>query len=229
MTLRQSQLQPSFVSNKLEGLKRRTKKQTKIDFILQIEKLLTDYRYSTYSMDRIVEKQNKLFTALDFTVKKKADTYYRYWKAKGIDRDSFLSSFYDTTWKLSNSYEWYGDFYFYETLLLAINRTALNVIKSHTRTNKRQVNNNLYQLDNATNTAVIDDMEGDILVRVLIGQLLDDPLFTDKEKQLFIARYNNPNASQLELARILGYSHHEPIRRLLANFKNKFKKNYIFL
>lgn len=229
--IRKVKLQPqrSFQDKKLAGLKTRTHDRP-IHFILSIEKLVTEYRYSIYSLDsnEHKDKQNKLLKALHHTINNTANYYNYRWINKGIGKDEFVCAFFDAFLKLCDTYKWHREFYFYETFQLAMKRSALNVIKSHTRTKKTRLDRYVRLTENEQNTSHQEDLER-VLVNVSLDQILSDPLFTDKERQLILLRYDNPKASQLELARELGYSHHEPIRRMTAAIQKKVDNSFIFL
>lgn len=223
------QPQRSFQDKKLAGLKTRTHDRP-IHFILSIEKLVTDYQYSTCSLDpnEKEDKQNKLFKGLQFTINNTANFYHYRWSNKGIDRDEFISAFHDAFLKLCDTYKWHGEFYFYETFRLAMKRRATNVIEKYTKKKRTRLDRYVPLKENEQNSSHQEELES-ILVNVSLNQILSDPLFTDKERQLILLRYDNPKASLLDLARELGYSHHEPIRRMTVAIQKKVEKSSLFL
>lgn len=204
----------TFIDHKLEALKLRCNKQGRIDFTLRIEKLLSDYRYACYSFDKSKYdlSQEALFKTLRTVIKSKSNKWARRWNNRRLGSADFESMFYDTFWKLCDTYSWYGEFYFYETLCLALERKAISLIRESTKTIQMLP---LFDLPSDI------DIENDIVNRDLILRLFQSDLLTIKEKGLLKVLYEHPEASLRELAVLTGFNHHEQVRRIFKKINKK--------
>ena len=167
---------PFYDRKLLNGLNNRYDKQSKIDFILKIERLLSEYRYACYSLDTVkqVVTQERLLQELVYTIKVKAKSWANKWKNKGIGTAEFESAFYDTLWRLCDSYQWYSNYYFHETLCKALDRRALKVIRKPTKNKQGKFDNKLKSLENVTDKELLVSsiqIEDDALTKVIFDQI----------------------------------------------------------
>jgi hypothetical protein len=216
----------SFVERKLEGLKARYQNShSKIEFILDIEKL-----WEKYALDRTEQTQQRLLKALEFTIKQKAKAWGNRWENKRLSTADFESVFYEETMKLCEKYHQYNDFYFYETFLLALQRRGLDVARQ-VQKGQKKFESEVFSLKDETAEFISNDVdiESDVLNRVLVEQILNDPSLTAQERYLLHLIYINADASYSEIAKKAGFNHHEQVRRTLNCISNKLKKSYIFL
>jgi len=225
-------IESAFTERKLNGLKKRNTKQSRINFILKIERLLSNYRYACYSFDtnKLEKAHERLIKELKYTVTKIAKSWSNGWENKRLHMADFESLFYDTFLKLIDSYNWYTDFYFYETLILSWKRASLKMIRKSTLTKQGRFDNDLKALENVTDKELLESskrFEDDVLTRMIMKEVLKEPSLTTIEKELIIIRYNEPYLSYLELAKQLGFSHHEPIRRMEKRITKKVLKSFV--
>jgi hypothetical protein len=214
--------QPSKAERKLEGLRKR--KPNKVEYILQIEKLWEDYAF-----DRTETNLDKLVKTLKFTVKQKAEAMERRWINKRLSMADFESVFYEELWKLCDNYNHYGEFYFYETFLVAISKRGIDVTRKLT-TRKGQFETSILPLKEETVEFIPDprvNIEKDVINCDLVKRILTDRSLTEQEIGLLQAIYSNPETSNRELANELGFNHHEQVSRTLNKIKKKI--SYIFL
>lgn len=211
----------SFIEQKKDGLKLRN--PNKIDYILKIEKLWEEYAFT-----RSKQTQLRLLKTLNFTIRQKAYSWEKKWKKKRLSHADFESVFFEEAWKLCDAYNHYGDFYFYETLLLAWKRRGTDITRK-LQTKKGGFEAELLPLlpETAEYLSNDIDIEEDVVNRHLVTQILNNESLTGKERHLLREIYKNPDASYLELAETIGLNHHEQVRRMLRQIKKKL--SYILL
>ncbi|HFJ9408619.1 TPA: hypothetical protein ACLBZV_001428 [Bacillus cereus] len=220
----------SFNENKEEGLRGRWCKDTGINHVLRIECLLIDYRYACYGFDKEIEEQalHHLLQALDYSIKKNSTWLECNWKSKGLSQADFESVFYEEAWKLCDTYDWYSDFYFYETFLVAIKNRGINITRKLI-TKKGEFERNVLPLKEESAEFIADtrvDIETKVINGDLVERILNDSSLTEQERILLQAIYNNPDTSYRKLAVAVGLNHHEQVTRLLSRIRRKLF--YIF-
>ncbi|MEH6429207.1 hypothetical protein V7759_06995 [Bacillus sp. H7(2023)] len=220
----------SFNEKKEEGLRRRCCKDTGINHVLRIERLLINYRYACYGFDKEIEEQalHHLLQALDYSIKQNSTWLECNWKSKGLSHADFESIFYEEAWKLCDNYDWYSDFYFYETFLVAIKNRRINITRKLI-TKKGEFEGNVLPLKEETAEFIADtrvDIETDIINSDLVARILNDSSLTEQERILLQAIYHNPDTSYRKLAEVVGLNHHEKVTRSLIRIKRKLF--YIF-
>ncbi|MFV1010687.1 hypothetical protein [Bacillus cereus] len=222
---------PTFLEEKLEGLK--TRKSDKLNFILKIEQLVTEYLYSLYDSSMtasdIEMKQNTLLKSLEFTINRKAEAWGHKWGSKRLSKSDFKSVFYEAVLRLLDTYTWYQTFYFYEELCLKLDNRGLDIVKK-SRTKQGKFDVNVLPLKDETAEFIADtrvDIETDVINNDLVERILNDSSLTEQERMLLQAIYYNPDASYRKLAEIVGLNHHEQVTRSLSKIKKKLF--YVFL
>lgn len=221
--------QPAFLEQKLEGLKIR--KPDKVNFILKIEQLVTEYYYSLYDrgMNDIEIKQNDVIKSLEFTINRKAEAWGHKWSSKLLSKSDFKSVFYEAVLKLLDTYTWYQTFYFYEELCLKLHNRGLDTVKK-SRTKQGKFDVNVLPLKEETVEFIADtrvNIEEDVINSDLVNRILNDQSLTEQERTLLQTIYNNPDISNREIAKAVGLNHHEQVTRSLKRIKRKLF--YIFL
>ncbi|MGD7021505.1 hypothetical protein ACQCVK_02870 [Rossellomorea vietnamensis] len=209
---------------KLDGLTRRKKQQqTKINYVLQIERLWEKYKLCFDNTEK-AQRLNTLIKQLSLPIKRKAEALGAQWNNKRISASDFESIFYEELWKLCDTYNHYGDFYFYETLLLVLERRGTDLIRKRTRTKQGIFECEIRRLREDAADYIADpetDIEGDTINGLLAAQILNDTALTDRERSLLIAKYENPDLSKAELAGIAGLKHHQEVSRLFVKVQKK--------
>lgn len=208
--------QPPKAESKLCGLRKR--KPEKVNYIIQIERI-----WEKYAFNRNDVNFNKLVRALKFTIDRKAAAMERKWNNKRINKADFESVFYEELWKLCDSYNHYGEFYFYETFIVAIHNRGIDVTRKLI-TKKGAFEKNVLPLKEETAEFIPDiriNIEKDVIDRDLFAKILSEESLTDQELNLIQAIYSNPNASYRELAIEIGLKHPQQIKRSLQKIKNK--------
>jgi len=214
--------QISFTERKLAGLQKR--KPDKVAYILSIEKL-----WETYAWDRTDENMQRLINSFKFMMHRKAEAWHSRWKNKRLRKDDFLSIFYETAWKMCDDYCHYQDFYFYETLCLAIHRKGIDLTRK-LATKQTYFEVAAVPLLEETAEYLPDKsvkIEDDFETNDLNDRILNAESLTEKEKQLLQVIYDNPDASYRQIAKLIGVKEHKTVIRSLRKIKRKI--NYIFL
>ncbi|MCH6264617.1 hypothetical protein [Neobacillus citreus] len=209
---------------KLKGLAARYKKRpSMIDYVLQIEKLWERYALAFDTQEK-EKAQHKLLKQLSFKLKKKARAAGAHWNNSRISAADFESIFFEAAWKLCDKYNHYGDFYFYETFLLALKRRGIDLVRSRTRTKQGTFELKVRRLREEAADYLPDkqtDVEGRTLDSLLVTQILNDETLTERERRLLRAKYENPDASKAELAQAVVLKHHYEVTRILDKVRTK--------
>lgn len=220
VALQQQKAVKSKTEIKKEGLERRFKQRpSKIEYVLQIESL-----WEEYAIKRSEHAQEKLLKQLSYTMKQKAKAWGYHWNNSKLSAADFESVFFEEAWKLCDKYNHYGDFYFYETLLLVLKRRAIDVIRKQTKTRKGAFEVEIGMLKEEAADYLADeriDVEGSVLDSLLITQILNDDTLTIKERRLLQVKFELPNVSMTELAKKARLNHHEEVRRSLNKIGKK--------
>ncbi|HFU7057689.1 TPA: hypothetical protein ACGN81_004772 [Bacillus cereus] len=207
-----------FAQLKLDRLKKR--RPNKVNYILQIEKL-----WERYAFERTDEALSKLVGALKFTIGKKAEMYEKKWRNKRIGSADFESKFYIELWRIceNDKYTQYGTYYFYETFLLAIKRKAIDVVREFANHRQRAFEGGAVSLKQETQhfLASDTDIESEVENRHLVMQVLEDTTLTAQEREVLCAIYDAPDASYSKVAKMVGLTHHQQIKRILERISKK--------
>ncbi|MDU9695561.1 hypothetical protein O0Q50_30630 [Priestia aryabhattai] len=210
-----------FREQKLKGLKKRH--SAKVAYILNIEKLWEDYAFN-----RTEKLMNRLLKALRFTIQLKSEYWGNRWRNKRLSASDFESIFYEVAFKLCDKYEWFSNFYFYETLLLIFERRATDLTRK-IETRRGRFEASIVPLTNEADEFLPNtvDVETEVLNRDLVNQIINHETLTVQEKKLLQEIYNNPDASYKDWAEAIGLKHHQQVIRMLQRIKRKI--SHVFL
>ncbi|SDZ25159.1 sigma-70 family RNA polymerase sigma factor [Thermoactinomyces sp. DSM 45892] len=218
---------------KEKGLRHRHK-PSKVEFILRIEKKWEAYAKSKYGIDKKPPEQrlHSLLKDVQFTIQAKAKVYSKKWAYRAILEDEFESVFWETAWRLCDgdieqgtddgAYQPHGNFYFFETLILSLDRRATDLIRHRTKTKKAkfEIEETCPLWSKASEfISSGEDIEKNVTDRISINKLLDES--SKQETHLVTFLYSYPDASNSEIATHLGLSHRESARRMLKRIRNK--------
>ncbi|PEM14470.1 sigma-70 family RNA polymerase sigma factor [Bacillus wiedmannii] len=220
LTVEQEQL--SFTEHK--QLKLLERNPQKAEYILRIEKLWEEFAME-FNQEAREQRLEKLLEELRFTIQTKAEALAKKWINKKISAEDLEHEFWITAWTLCiEKYNHYQDFYLYETLLLALERKSIDVIRKYTKTKKQAINaDSLPLLSKANNLYPSDeDIEKQATDRILVQQILRDELVSVQEQKILEIIYENPNLSYRKISDILGI-HMEQVRRTLGRIKRKLR------
>lgn len=202
--------------SKLEGLRKRN--PDKVNYILQIEEI-----WEKYAFNRTDENLNQLVKSLKFTINRKAESMENKWNSTRLSKADFESTYYEELWKLCDSYNHYGEFYFYETFLLAIHNRSIDLTRKLI-TKIGEFEKKILPLKEETADFIPDtrvDIEKQVIDSDLVVRILSDKSLTELELNLLQAIYRNPDTSYRGLAKELGFNHHEQVTRTLSRIKKK--------
>jgi DNA-directed RNA polymerase specialized sigma24 family protein len=220
ITSAQKENEISISAKKKKGLTRRFAQRPRmIHLVRQIEKSWEKYAF-THSQ----ESQKKLIELLENTIKSMARWWGIRWNNCKLSAADFESIFFFEAWKLCDDYNHYTEFYFYETLLLILNRRAIDLVRKNTKTKQGAFELAVRPLKEEAEDYIPDksvDVENQVTDRIIVAQILNDSTLTDKERELLKAKYLNPDASMAELASHVGLKHHEEVRRLFKRIRLK--------
>lgn len=216
----------SFMENKKMKLKCR-KSENKVKYILEIEKLWESYAFadrSEYALDRLLKR-------LDFVVKKKSKMCARKWMKMKITADEFESVFYEAIWKLcdgndeSIGYTPYGVYYFYETLDLVLERREIDLVRKYT-TKQGMFELSILPLRIYAEGIISDgvNIESRIVNEQFCIEIISDSILNKEELDLLSIIYENPDLSYEKIAELMGFKHHEQIRRALKKINKKLNQ-----
>ncbi|GAM12110.1 hypothetical protein [Mesobacillus selenatarsenatis] len=213
----------SKTETKLEGLKRRYKNRPSIDYVLQIEKLWERY---ALELDTAKKEQRleTLLKQLSHSIKWRAKEAGKQWNNSRLSAADSESIFFEEAWKLCDNYNHFGEFYFYETLLLVIKRRGIDLTRNRTRTQQGAFELKVRRLKEEAADYIPDtqtDVEGSSVNSLLVAQILAVPTLTEQERKLLRTKYDNPDLSKVELSSALGLKHHQEVTRLFKRLKIK--------
>lgn len=192
-------------------------KPSKVRFLYNFEEAVDTYYYT--------EDFSIMYKMLKATIKNKALAYGTRWKSKRLSSDDFESVFWEEAWKVCDNYGG-GDYLLYETITLALERKAIDVIRKATESKQGRFERSALPLSDDFENFYPDsiDMEGEITNKIIVEQILNDEALTPIEKRFVSTMYQNPDAPLNQLAREMGFKHHEQARRMLEGIRTKLKK-----
>lgn len=211
----------TFLEQKETGLKRRCKKGTKVNFILEVEELWERYSLATYSYEESSDEAlADLIDQLAFTIRNKVIAATNRWRNKRISSADFESVFIETVWQLCEKYTGYGVFYFYETLELSWRRREIDVVRKET------INQTELGLKDGFDFFYPDtrNVEKEVTDRLFVEQILSYPSLEPIETQLLSIMYEYPDSSYREIAHLMGFYDHKKVIRMLHRIKLKLER-----
>ncbi|WP_028400507.1 sigma-70 family RNA polymerase sigma factor [Ectobacillus panaciterrae] len=226
LTIEQEQM--SFTERKRQGLLERNPE--KAEYILKVEKMWETFALAFDREDR-EQRLEKLLIEFGFTIQTKAEALANRWNNKKIPVADFEHEFWITAWLLcEENYNHYTEFYLYETLLLALERKSVDVVRKYTNVKRQAVNtDSLPLLTEADNLYPSDeDIEKQATDRILVQQLLSDETLTAQERGILETMYEHSDSSYRKIGEELGL-HHEQVKRNLERIRRKLRHyEYIF-
>lgn len=209
----------SFLETKLQGLRQRCKKETKIRFIMEVEKLWEKYAMATYSFDLDPnESLTHLLDQLAFTITNKVIWATNRWSNKRISSADFESEFIEEVWRLCENYKPYNTFYFYETIQLIWIRREIDVVRKATskQTPLLLKNENIFR--------DTTDVEKEVTDRLFVERMISDRSLDPIEAQLLSVIYEHPDSSNRHIARLMGFADHKRVDRMLKRLTIKLAR-----
>lgn len=171
----------------------------------------------------------KVFKLLKTRVHIVASTYADNWGNWRLSYTDFEEAlWYEVARIVKKSYNGYSDFYLYETVNKALDRRCMDVVRKATKTKQGRFEHSAkaLPLDFEQNYPSPENIESDVTNRVLVNQILNDPVLTKDEREFLKVYYDNPGTSFQQLADALGYKHRENTRRVFARIKKKLVSRY---
>jgi hypothetical protein len=181
-----------------------------IEFILNVEKA-----WERYSVNRDFTELYRLFVPV---VKAKAQLCARKWESCGVSAEDFESIFWEETWRICENYRWTSDFYLSETIYESFKKREIDVVRKVTGGGKLGHSVSLNEQDH-----IGGNVEKEVTDKLLIEQMLEEALLTEKEKQFLAAWYENPEGTLQELARSSGHKHAMEAKRIQARLRRKLE------
>lgn len=194
-------------------------KPSKIKFMYQFEKVVIEYC--------VTGDFTKIFNMLKTTIQGndghggKARAWANKWRNKRLYEDDFASVFWEEAEKVC-----YGpknfDYLTYETIMVAMDRRAIDLTRKATLTKQGEFECSVarFNREEAFKDQAVS-IEDEVLNKLVVQQILNDPALTMEERHLLAVIYETPNLSFQELACLSGLKHHEQVRRILTRIKNK--------
>lgn len=109
-------------------------KQAKLNFIYALEEKWDEYIY--YGEEDFTPFYDMLQKRVEFMAKNRA----KYWNGERLSYHDFESAYWEEIWRIIKDYDGYGEFYLYETILLAIKRRSHDVTRKATKKGNNRVN-----------------------------------------------------------------------------------------
>jgi hypothetical protein len=214
----------SKTETKLTGLTRRYKQRPSMtEHVLKIEKLWGRYALELDTIKK-AQRLNSLLKELSFMLKKKAEAAGRQWHNSRLSAADFESIFFEESWKLCDNYNHYGEFYFYETLLLVLKRRGIDLVRKRTKTLRGAFELEVRRLKEEAADYIADtqtDVESSAIDSLLVTQIFNDAALTEQERRLLQAKYVNPDLSKAEVAKAAGLNHHQEVTRIFDKVRVK--------
>jgi hypothetical protein len=193
--------------------------QAKLNFIYALEEKWDEYLY--YGE----EDFTPLYNILQKRVERIAKNRAKYWKNKRISHHDFESAYWEEIWRIVKDYDGLGEFYLYETILLAINRRSHDVTRNATVKGNNRINHLAESLNEQIHFIPTVNIENEITTKILVEQIISDASLSDSERNLLKTIYEYPEAkTNQQLAALLGLPHRETIRRMLKRVQEKVLK-----
>lgn len=195
-----------------------------VKYILEIESLWGKYALknrSEYAFKQLLER-------LNFVVRKKSKICERKWIKMNISAEEFESVFFESIWKLCDGdnenigYSSYGTYYFYEMLLLILERREIDLVRKYT-TKQSVFELSTLPLKNYAEECITDgvNIEDQIIDKRFVQEIICNSLLESEESNLLLVIYNNSDLSYEKIAKIIGLNHHEKVRRILKRINKK--------
>ncbi|MFF2890778.1 hypothetical protein [Paenibacillus sp. NPDC057967] len=202
--------------------------RSKADFIMRVEEV-ADACYGT-------DELRPLFDILTVTIEGKAAKYARRWKRYRLEPEDFESIFYESVWTVAFQYfdmrGWDTDFYYYETLLLVLDRRAVDYIRKMTGPAEALSRLAVLVADMSepksdpkrpvTKTDV-QRLENEVIDRVTLADALRRADLTETERAVIVYMYTEPDVSYREIAAAIGLGHGETVRRAFGKAAGKLR------
>ncbi|MDA2242396.1 hypothetical protein PDN14_29045 [Bacillus cereus group sp. Bc222] len=139
--------------------------------------------------------------------------------------------FYEAIWKLcdgndeSIGYTPYGVYYFYETLELVLERREVDLVRKYT-TKQGVFELSVLPLKIYAEELISDgaDIENQIVNERFVIEIINDSILNREELNLLSIIYENPDLSYERIAGMMGFKHHEQIRRVLKKINKKLNQ-----
>ncbi|PHG07241.1 hypothetical protein [Bacillus toyonensis] len=195
-----------------------------VKYILEIESLWRKYallNHSEYALKQLLER-------LNFVVKKKSKICERKWIKMNIPAEEFESVFFESIWKLCDGdnenigYSSYGTYYFYEMLLLILERREIDLVRKYT-TKQSAFELSILPLKNYAEECITDgiDIEDQVINKRFVQEIIYNSLLENEESNLLLVIYKNSDWSYEKIAKTMGLKHHEKVRRILKRINKK--------
>jgi hypothetical protein len=171
------------------------------------------------------------YKGLNVELDRKAKFYASKYKGFGITKEEFEQEFRIEVWRLAGVEQAEGKemFTFYERVMNAIPRRALDYVREITGGDKKNPRNKQIRREfdaapiqaidegkfaRGTEITPIRSSEAErIEAKILVGEMLQSDKLTDDERSLLFAMLGDPEASNLQLSKRLGISNHK-VKRL---------------
>lgn len=171
-----------------------------------------------------------VFLMLKDSLQKMTNYYAWKWNNYRISAADFESAFWGESWKVISDYAWRGGsgkFLLYETLVLAWNRQAIDVVKLATRTKKGMAFHTALPLSDYSDEIIPDtrvNIEEQVINKIMLEKFMKEVL-NPKERILLQVLILDPLASLRELESIVGYSKDTVSRTLIRIAKKLVDSN----
>lgn len=196
---------------------------------LQIERIYADdtaYYEDTDSYDEFT------MSALYGSCKVAISGKLRKWAKRnpGIDPADFESAMSEAVWDVVKRYDPANtEFYLYETVLIALDRSCIDTVRSNTGYRRKSAVTSIVPLESVLAVASDTDMAEMICDRLFIEQMIDDNSLSDDDKRLLRLLYSDVSLSHNDIAVICGMNNGMAVKRQLKQIATKLTvyKEYI--
>lgn len=187
--------------------------------IFSVEKAWKEYRDT--------DDFTKLYEKLQGRVKRLAEFNGKNWVNWRLSEHDFESVLWEEIWRIIRNYNGWTDFYLLETIDQALMRRCIDVQRRASKTRRGEFENGASSLESINESKPIpsnDNTEQKATNRVLVNQIINDPILTEEERRFIKIFYDNTGATFREIAEMMGYNHSETARRLLARVRKKLTR-----
>ncbi|MTI84277.1 MAG: hypothetical protein FH756_10300 [Firmicutes bacterium] len=192
----------------------------KVNLILSIEKA-----YDVWNDEETEDNMNKLLRRFEWCVRKWAKHYWINWSKWWFTKEDFESYFWEETQKVIEFYSCNSKFYLYEQVDKKLYGRGYDFIRMNLGTKQGYFEREASRFPDGFEDKYPSDFnpEKQVTDKLLIDQMIEEPSLTAKERKLLAILYENPDASNSELAELMGFNHREQVRRARFSIKKKLE------
>jgi hypothetical protein len=164
---------------------------------------------------------NDLFHSLEELVRRQSEFAEMEYTEKRISRHDFESAFWEEAWKVAEKYDGTGRQFLYEKIKQRVKKRSLDVVRNMMNTKQAKFEHAALHLDEERFkfTPSEMDVEKGVTDKLLLQDIF--AILNDEERRLLMIIAENPDVSDREIARLMGYKYNNNVARTLEKIRKK--------